>query len=483
VHPDARRGHSERGTRGAHRGGQDDAGRGAARVRGGDHPAWPGGGREHRQRLRGDRAPARPLGQPGRRAGAGRRREGEPARRPGLRGLRRGPARRAAGGGRGAFRGFGGGRGGRLDPAALGGVRGGGPAARGRGDQAGRGQGGLRRDGADLPARLRRGGGAALPAAARRRGAGGRPDRAAQPADLRLQRRLAGGRRGGAGASGADRARAQRADRGDHRGERGRDADGPVPRRRGDRRQGADRRPGDGRRARALLPGDPGLRAHRGGHPRAARTRHAGLPGPRRAPDPRRDHAGRGAQGAARLRPGGTAGGRGGQDDLGPVRRPDLAGPGLLRHAAPRPAGARLRPRHGRARAPGPRRGRAGGRPVQPARQDAARGGVRGGRRPGGGRQAGARGDRRHALGEGRSGADGAVDHAGPAAAGGRRGAGQVGRGQAGAGTGPAGRGGPDAQAGDQPGDAPARALVPRRGTGCRCARPSPPRRGAGAGT
>jgi elongation factor G len=55
---------------------------------------------------------------------------------------------------------------------------------------------------------------------------------------------------------------------------------------------------------------------------------------------------------AAHLRPGRAAGGRGGQDDHRPARRPGLAGPGLLRHAAPRADRARVRARHGRARAP-----------------------------------------------------------------------------------------------------------------------------------
>ena len=45
----------------------------------------------------------------------------------------------------------------------------------------------------------------------------------------------------------------------------------------------------------------------------------------------------------ARLRPGRPARRRGRQDDDRPVRRPDLPGPGLLRHAAPGHDGARLR--------------------------------------------------------------------------------------------------------------------------------------------
>ena len=81
-------------------------------------------------------------------------------------------------------------------------------------------------------------------------------------------------------------------------------------------------------------------------------------------------------QGAARpragLRPGRPAGRRGGQDLLRPVRRPDLAGPRLLRHAAARRDGARLRARPGGPRARGPRRGRADRRAVRAVRQAAA---------------------------------------------------------------------------------------------------------------
>ena len=43
--------------------------------------------------------------------------------------------------------------------------------------------------------------------------------------------------------------------------------------------------------------------------------------------------------------PNGPAAGRGGQDHLGPLRRPDQPGPGVLRHAAPGRLGARVRPR------------------------------------------------------------------------------------------------------------------------------------------
>src|SRR6266540_3827087 len=78
----------------------------------------------------------------------------------------------------------------------------------------------------------------------------------------------------------------------------------------------------------------------------------------------------------AHLRPERPAGGRGGQDDDRPVRRPGQPGPGLLRHAAPRAGGAHLRARHGRARAPRPRRRRAVRPPVLAAGGQRARGAV-----------------------------------------------------------------------------------------------------------
>ena len=75
-----------------------------------------------------------------------------------------------------------------------------------------------------------------------------------------------------------DRGTARHPDRGNHRGVRGRVADGALPRRRGDRPEGADRRPREGGRARLVLPGDPGLQRHRRRHARAARGRHQRLP-------------------------------------------------------------------------------------------------------------------------------------------------------------------------------------------------------------
>ena len=103
---------------------------------------------------------------------------------------------------------------------------------------------------------VRRQGDAAVPAGARgrRRGVADRP--AGAP-----RRR---GRRRGA---------ARPADRGRDRGVRGREPDGPLPRWRGDRREGPDRRPRACRRARDVLPRRTRLLAHRHRLHRAARPR------------------------------------------------------------------------------------------------------------------------------------------------------------------------------------------------------------------
>ena len=181
----------------------------------------------------------------------------------------------------------------------------------------------------------------------------------------------------------------------------------------------------------------------------------------------------------------------------------------LLRHPAPRHTGARLRAlgRSRRdARPRGPRRRRAGRRPVLAAGQDAAHGHPVHRRRHLRGRQAGPGRDRRHAVGQGRPAADGAVADAGPAAAGRRSWRDSQGRrGQALAGPRPARRRGPDPAAGAQPRDPPAGAVVHGRGarrraarpaahpvrrrrstrcrSGCRCARRSPARPPGTAGT
>ncbi len=127
-----------------------------------------------------------------------------------------------------------------------------------------------------------------------------------------------------------------------------------------------------------LLPGGPGLRGDQGRPRRAAGAAHQRVPvaaGARRCPR----SPGWTARPArpADLRPGRPAGGRGGQDHDRLVRRPGLAGPGLLRHAAPGDHRARLRARHGGARPPRPRRRRAGRAPLLAARRPAARGALR----------------------------------------------------------------------------------------------------------
>ena len=83
---------------------------------------------------------------------------------------------------------------------------------------------------------------------------------------------------------------ARQPDRGNHRGVRGRDTDGALPRRRGDRPVGADRRSREGRRARVVLSGDPRVQHHRRRHPRTAGGHHRRLPVPARAPAPRGVH-------------------------------------------------------------------------------------------------------------------------------------------------------------------------------------------------
>ena len=75
---------------------------------------------------------------------------------------------------------------------------------------------------------------------------------------------------------------------------------------------------------------------------------------------------------ADQLRPGRSAGGRGGQDRLRPLCRPDLARTGLLRHPAPRRDRACVGARPGRPRPRGPRRRRAHRRALRALRQAAA---------------------------------------------------------------------------------------------------------------
>ena len=138
---------------------------------------------------------------------------------------------------------------------------------------------------------------------------------------------------------------ARRPDRGRDRGVRGRDPHGPLPRRRGDRRQAAGRRPRAGRRAGDVLPRRTGLLGHRHRLRRAARPGDQRIPLPGRAPVTRRVHGRRCSRArASPATPMRTAGRRGHQDHERPVRRPAQPGAGLQRHAAARRLGARVRP-------------------------------------------------------------------------------------------------------------------------------------------
>ena len=127
--------------------------------------------------------------------------------------------------------------------------------------RAGRGAGGVRRQGAS--------------GVSGRRLALHRTDRSAVADALRVRRRQAHHDRTPRRVLlRCDRGTARHADRGNHRGVRGRDADGALPRRRGDRPGRADRRPGEGRRPRVVLPGHPGMQRHRRRHARTAGDRH-----------------------------------------------------------------------------------------------------------------------------------------------------------------------------------------------------------------
>ena len=174
------------------------------------------------------------------------------------------------------------------------------------------------------------------------------------------------------------RRRPQRADRGDHRRERGRVAHGALPRRRGDRDLDPHRGPGEGGRPRHVLPGGAGLRGDQG---RASTPcwscSTSAFPSPLEHDLPTVSGVDGSPRAPLKLRPGRSAGGRGRQDDHRLVRGPGVPGPGLLRHPPTGDYGPRVRPRHGVARAPRPRRGRAGRPPLLPARRPAARGAVR----------------------------------------------------------------------------------------------------------
>ena len=255
-----------------------------------------------------------------------------------------------------------------------------------------------------------------------------------------------------------------RADRGDHPGERGRVPHGHLPVRRGDRRQGPDRGPGDGRRPRQLLPGARVASPHHIGMEELLEVMTQAFPSPAEHPLPAVTTVdGKPVSGLT-------------CDPAGPllaevvktVSDPYVGRVSLVRvfsgHAAPRRHRARLRPRPGRARARRPRRGRAGRRDHLAARQAAAHRLAVHRRRHLRGGQAQHGRDRRHAVGQGPAAADGVLGHARAAAAGGDPGQVQGRRGQDVAGPGPARGRGPDPAAGEQRRDPPAGAVVHGRG-------------------
>ena len=130
----------------------------------------------------------------------------------------------------------------------------------------------------------------------------------------------------------------RRADRGDHRGVRGRDADGPLPRWRADRREAAGRGPRDGDRPRWVLPRACRSAPQTGTRPAASCSTSASARSrspPEHVPPDVFTPEGKTAD-AGHLRPGRAAGGRGREDDQRPLPRAGQPGPGLLRH--PRPA-------------------------------------------------------------------------------------------------------------------------------------------------
>ncbi len=166
--------HTERGPGRPQRLGEDDAGGCPGPGVGRGQPRGAGRGRRQPLRLRGGGAPATAFGAvvAGPR-GVGRRQD-QPVGHTGLRRLRRGAEGRSAGGGRGPLRRLGRRRTGRLDPAGVGGVRGGRHAARPGHHPFGGVPRGLRRDDRGLPPDLRprrpRRGAPPLPPPARRDG-------------------------------------------------------------------------------------------------------------------------------------------------------------------------------------------------------------------------------------------------------------------------------------------------------------------------
>ena len=163
-----------------------------------------------------------------------------------------------------------------------------------------------------------------------------------------MPRRRRGHRRS-TGCSAGDRDERPRAGaliEGDHRGVRGRDADGPLPRRRGGRRGRCWSRTWRRRSPRGTFhPGGAGLLDHRRRLRRAARPVVRGFPSPPEHPPPEVFTPAGAAAGTVDLRPRRPAGGRGGEDDQRPVRRAASAWSGSSpAPSTPTQSRARLRP-------------------------------------------------------------------------------------------------------------------------------------------
>ena len=299
---------------------------------------------------------------------------GHPPRRPGQPRLRRGRASRAEGGGCRPLRGLGGRRCRRAEPCAVARVRHRRDAARGRHHPARRPRRRLRGDPGRLPGALRHRHPAARGAGAGRRRCGQLDRRPAARRGARLRRRHAHRAPGRPRARRALRHLPARAHRGDHRGVRGRRPDGPLPRGRGARLRDPREGPAHRGRARHLPPGAAAVgRDRRRGRGAAAPGR-GRLPAPRAAPAADRHPRGWRRRRRGRGRPRRPARRRGRAHRVRRLRGPPLARAGVLRHAAPRPAGARVGPPRAARRADrrgprGPRRRRAPRRHRRPARR------------------------------------------------------------------------------------------------------------------
>ena len=295
-------------------------------------------GRHDRHRLRRGRAPPAALDLARAGTAGARRREGQPARHPRLRRLRRRPAGRPAGRRRGAVRRVRRRRRRRRDPDALGGVR------RRSACPAPSSSPSSTRTGPTSTSRSRSASASSATACCRSTCRWQRDDgTAAGLIGLLSQRRRRLLRRRPASSASPTpqhvpliEHRAQRAHRGDHRRVRGRDPDGPLPRRRGHRPQGAHRRPRDGRRPRLVLPGAGRPPRRPGsGPPSCSRSSPSAFPSPLEHDVPPVTSPDGDAARAADLRPGRPAGRRGRQDHHRPVRRAHLAWSGC----SPAPCG------------------------------------------------------------------------------------------------------------------------------------------------